>query len=131
MPVGEFTLTGWETWLWADAAGMQRPDGAVPLVIAYMVAMRGGPDTAELMGLLDTKTDGVLFGELTFTRHRPLTVDTTYRVAARFTSVERKSGRRTGPFDLARLQHSLTPIGVDSPSVHMEQSWVVPRESDS
>lgn len=119
--VGTCTLAPWEAWLWSDAAGSKE----LPISAAYLIVTRAGPTITELMAMLDTKADGVLFGNLDIDLEQPLRTGTEYTVMSTFRSVERRIGRRTGPFDLVRLVHTLSTV--EGPAAEIGQTWIVPR----
>jgi hypothetical protein len=72
-------------------------------------------------------SDGPMFGEHQTTVHRPLQVGATYRVTGGITSVDRKVGRTTGPFDVVGYQMELHD---EADGVHVATCWnsiVFPR----
>lgn len=50
-----------------------------------------------------TLRTGALFGRGVITFHRPLMIGATYAISSRITGAERKSGRRSGTFDLVTV----------------------------
>jgi hypothetical protein len=132
-PGGSYRLPSYESWLWSDAVGaVPDPEYAHP-EIAYMIGLQGGgASISDIMQLLEADQDsGVLFGGLSFEFGRPLRPETTYEVAGRVVSVERKEGRKAGVFDRATFVHELTEAGTDELSASITHVWIFPREAGS
>jgi hypothetical protein len=52
--------------------------------------------------------DGPMLGGIEFELTRPIEVDRAYRATGAILGVERKTGRRTGAFDLMRMRVALS-----------------------
>ena len=134
-PGGEYTVHPWRAWLLADAVLAEppslldpEPQVAHPL-LAWMAATGAmGISWDELFTWFDaTAADGPVFGEHETTLHRPLVVGATYRVAGSIVSAQRKTGRRTGVFDVVGYSMDLADTSDD---VHTATCWnsiVFPR----
>ncbi len=75
-----------------------------------------------------THDAGVVFGGGTWQIAQPLRVGAEYRVRAHVSSVERKTGRRAGTFDVIELTHEVEPA--DAPGEHLlrtTETFIVPR----
>jgi hypothetical protein len=133
-PGGRHTLAPHEAWLWDDAVGAVPDRTLAHPGIAYMVGLHGGgASIQDIMDVLGTDNDaGVMMAGLEFDVHEPLRPGATFDVEGEITSVVRKCGKRTGPFDLVGFEHRLTAVedGVRSeagPDVVVRHMWLVPR----
>lgn len=108
-PGGDYTLTASRAWLIADALGDDPWDPTPHPVLAWMAGVGAmGVTWDELFAWFGaTADDGPMFGEHRTTMHRPLTGGATYRVSGRIVSVQRKSGRRAGVFDVVAYELDL------------------------
>lgn len=131
-PGGEYHLPGYVAWLWADAVMAQPGEASAHPGIAYMIGLHGGgASIQDIMDLLQTSADaGVQFGEIEFSFNAPVRPEATYHVDGEVLSVERKQGRRTGPFDLATFQHRLRLDPAGPVVVAITHTWVIPRPDD-
>jgi hypothetical protein len=108
-PGGEFAVEPWRAWLVADVA-LDEPGGQVAHPVFVWLAATGamGITWDQLFAWFGaTAADGPMFGEHESTVHRPLGVGRTYVVSGHVTSVDRKVGRSTGPFDVIGYQLEL------------------------
>jgi pantothenate kinase/acyl dehydratase len=99
-------------------------------VFAHLANQGGlGITFEDLMAAVGASAaDGVVIGSGTFDFHRPITVGASYVVRASVIGVERKHGRRMGPFDAITLQFDL--VDVDGRLVvTMTEVYIVPRRS--
>jgi hypothetical protein len=130
-PGGHYTLEPWRAWLLADALGDDPADPQPHPVMAWMAAVGGmGITWDELFEWFDaTADDGPMFGEHQTTLHRPLQTGATYRVSGRITSVDRKTGRRAGVFDVVGYE-----LYLHEGQAHVATCWnslVLPRRSEA
>lgn len=128
-PGGAYHLPDYVSWLWTDAVTAAPDPAAAHPGIAYMVALHGGrASIQDIMDLLGTAADaGVQFGEVAFEFDGVLSPGATYQVDGEVLAVQRKAGRRTGPFDLATFQHRLREQAGGPPVATVTHTWVVPR----
>jgi hypothetical protein len=113
--------------------GAGEPDGdAAHPAYAYIATRVGcGLGVEEILALVGaTKEDGPMVGSLELDFEQPLLVGGTYTVSGEVTSVERKSGRRIGTFDLLGFELRLVDSAGDV-AVVCTQSWVLPRRVDA
>lgn len=108
-PGGCYTVEGWRAWLVADALLDDPWDPTPHPVLAWMAGVAGmGMSWDDLFAWFDASAeDGPMFGEHTTTLYRPLETEVTYEVAGRIVSVQRKSGRRAGVFDVVGYELDL------------------------
>lgn len=130
-PGGTYRLPAYETWLWADAVGATPdPDAAHP-GMAYVVGLLGaGASIQDIFGLLGADANsGVLFGRIEMAFLSPLVPDREYRVDGEVLTVERKHGKRTGPFDRVTFRHHIYATGHDDgqPVAVVTHTWIFPR----
>ncbi|MEU7693786.1 MaoC family dehydratase N-terminal domain-containing protein [Microbispora hainanensis] len=121
-PGGVFTVEPWRAWLVADTV-LGEPGGEVAHPLFVWLAATGamGVTWDELFAWFGaTADDGPMFGEHETTVHRPLRVGATYRVSGEITSVDRKSGRSTGPFDVVGYRLRLHDA---ADGVHVADCW--------
>ena len=127
-PGGATTLGKHVAWLWADAAmTAPDPDVAHPS-LGYVLAVRGGVSIEQLFALLDTSPEaGVVFGECTLDFERSLTPGRDYSLEGEIVSVERKSGRRSGPFDRLTFQVRIIDADDGGTVCTNTNTWIIPR----
>jgi hypothetical protein len=129
-PGGTYTLPGYLTWLWADAA-LAPPDAEVAHPsLGYFVAMQGlGVSIGDIFDLFDATADsGVMFGETELEFAGILTPGATYAIEAEITGVERKSGRRAGVFDKLTFVSRVSDQDSGEPVVTNTNTWIFPRK---
>jgi hypothetical protein len=108
-PGGEYILFPWRVWLVADTL-LDDPWDEVPHpVLAWMAGVAGmGITWDDLFGWFDARAaDGPVFGEHETTLYMPLETGATYQVSGRIVSVDRKTGRRAGTFDVVGYELDL------------------------
>ena len=130
-PGGSYTLEPWRAWLLADALGDDPAEEQPHPVMAWMAAVGGmGITWDELFEWFDaTADDGPMFGEHRTTLHMPLRPAATYRVSGKITSVDRKTGRRAGTFDIVGYE-----LYLHDGDGHVATCWnslVLPRRSEA
>lgn len=109
-PEGSFTIAPSEAWLTADAvASPPLPDGvAHPMYVYYAGLVGMGLSLDDLFALVGaTAADGPMFGEAQLDFVRPLRIGETLTVAGTVTDVARKSGAKTGTFDIVTFRLEL------------------------
>jgi hypothetical protein len=108
---GTFVLSAERNRRFADSVGAD--PGADPTINALWLLTSGlhelDPNLADLFiqAGCDIDTDGPMLGGSEMTIHRRLELDTEYRADGEVVGLERKTGRRTGVFDLLRVRASL------------------------
>lgn len=116
-------------WLWADAAQAQQSQEYVHPSYVLLMSLKGeASGVPEILSLVDfAPEDGGLAGGYDLEFFAPLRPDVEYRVEAEITSVERKHGKRMGPFDL--LTFLVTVIDpADGQTVATNTTrWMLPR----
>jgi hypothetical protein len=117
LPGGTTTIEGWENVLFCDAVGCEPlPDRLAHPAFLFHLPLRGaGLDIAGMLALgRPDSPDGVRAGGYRWTLHRPLRVDTPYRVTGSVIRAERKRGRRAGVMDAVTFRFDLfdgeTPV---------------------
>lgn len=110
-----------------SVAARPRSDGSAHPIYAYIAAQRAmGWTVDEFLRVCDSKPeDGPLMAGCRFVFARSLRVGATYAVTGEITDAERKTGRRTGVFDLVSFQLRLACQ--EEPAVTMASTWVLPR----
>ena len=108
-PGGRYTVASWRAWLTADAVGDDPWDEHPHPVLAWMASVGGmGLTWDELFAWFGAAAaDGPMFGEHRTTVHTGLRRDATYDVTGRIVSVDRKTGRRAGTFDVVGYELDL------------------------
>jgi hypothetical protein len=117
LPGGTTTIERWENALFCDAVGSAPlPDGLAHPAFLFHVPLRGvGLDVAGMLALGRPESEeAVRAGGYRWTLHRPLRVDTPYRVTGEVVRAERKRGRRAGLMDAVTFRFDLfdgeTPV---------------------
>lgn len=111
LPEGTFTISAADDRRLAPLVGAEPTrDGTANPLWAFVATQRGiGLELEELLAMADFDVaDGPMVGECRIEFAGPLLVDRTYRVSGEIEHVERKTGRRTGTFDLMRVRYGLT-----------------------
>jgi hypothetical protein len=112
LPAGTFVLTADARRAFADAVlGDPEADPSVDALWIFTSGLRGmGVDLVEVFASAGCSMteDGPMLGGIEFELSRPIEVDRPYAATGRILSVERKTGRRTGTFDLMRLRVALS-----------------------
>jgi hypothetical protein len=111
LPAGTATIERWENALLCDALGVfPPPDGLAHPAFLFHVPLRGvGLDVAGLLALGRPESEeAVRAGGYRWTLHRPLRVDTPYRVSGEVVAAERRRGRRAGPMDVVTFRFALS-----------------------
>jgi hypothetical protein len=134
LPGGEYTIEPYVNWLVNDI--VEAPAGAVTDAVvahplfAYIASARGKglawDDVFEICGA--TAADGPMFGEHRSELLRPLVPGETVSVSAEFTTAVRKSGRKTGVFDVIGFEMTLTGSDGDV-AARTYSSVVYPRRA--
>jgi hypothetical protein len=112
LPAGTFVLTAETRRAFADAV-LGDPD-ADPSVDALWIFTSGlpgmGVDLVEVFASVGCSMteDGPMLGGTELELNRPIEVDRPYRATGTILGVERKTGRRTGTFDLMRVRVALS-----------------------
>jgi len=132
-PGGTYTLPGWLSWLWADAAQLPPDDDAAHPALAYIVAMQGaGVSIQDIFDLMDATADsGVMFGECQLDYHGIMRPGATYECDGEIIEVQRKSGRRAGVFDKLSFRVGLREPGAAEPVAVCTNTWIFPRAAGS
>jgi hypothetical protein len=107
-PGGRFTPEPYFNWLTCDcvlAPALIGAGSAHPLIV-YMATQAGlGLSLEELFTLfLGRSEDGPMLGEWGMECHAPVHVGTSYEVSGAVTEVQRKTGRKTGVFDIIKFE---------------------------
>jgi hypothetical protein len=126
-PGGIAKAEPWQNQLWCDAVCARDTAPLVHPMLAYYIAVEGAGFTfQDFFDLLDGDADsGIVAGEQSLAFEQPLYIRTEYAVTGEIKSVVRKSGRRTGPFDIATFELRLRHEGVTVATTR--SSFVFPR----
>lgn len=126
-----FTIEPYEHWLMADTVlSPPLPEGVAHPMYAYYATQTGMRlSLSELFALVHAKDeDGVMLGETRLELRRPLRVGATYAVRGQVVDVTRKSGRRTGTFDVMTFRLELLDDGGDVVAT-TQSSFIFPRRN--
>jgi hypothetical protein len=128
-PAGTYTIAPWEDRVLRDAIGapLAAGDEAHPLW-GYIAAQSGiGTDVDGILEPTGARPEeGTMIASCEIAYDEPLRVGVEYRATGEIVGLERKHGRKTGPFDLFTFQIDLTaPSGTRA--VRMTAVWVLPR----
>jgi hypothetical protein len=112
LPAGTFVLTADARRRFADAVlGDPAADPSIDALWIFTSGLRGmGVDLSEVFAAAGCSMteDGPMLGGIEFELHRPIEVDRPYTATGEVLAVERKTGRRTGAFDLMRMRVALS-----------------------
>lgn len=130
-PGGRTVVPAWMNRLWCDAVAA--PGDTAPHVhpmLVYYAAVQGsGVDFQDIFDLLEGSADsGVMVGEQRFDFRAPMQVGHEYEVEGGMTDVIRKSGRRTGTFDIATFELRVRDGHGGDPLAISTTSFVFPRQ---
>lgn len=129
LPEGTFTLTADRRRRFAEAVlGDPAADASVDALWIFTSGFGGlGIDLTEVFALAGCSMveDGPMLGGCTFELHRPIEVDRPYRASGEILGVERKTGRRTGAFDLLHVRVALSDDGGEAAAA--TATYVLPR----
>lgn len=117
LPEGSFTITDADEAALAETLGTTaRTDGTANPSWAYYATQRGiGISVAGLCELADFDVeDGPMLGAIQLACHAPIRTGVPYRVTGEISSIVRKTGRKTGVFDLMTFtEHLVDPDGTE------------------
>jgi hypothetical protein len=131
-PGGTYTVEPYVNWLTCDcvlAPELAVGDAAHPLLV-YMAGQAGiGLSLTELFAICSASSeDGPMLGEWGMQINRPLEVGAEYAVSGGITDAVRKSGKKTGVFDIVRFGIELrSTIGSAEPDALLHSSFIYPR----
>lgn len=131
-PGGTYTAEPHVNWLTCDCVLAPELDesGAAHPLLVYMAGQAGiGLSLAELFALCRaTSEDGPMLGEWGMEVSRPIQVGTEYTVTGGITDVVRKTGKKTGVFDVVRFELELrSSVGSADPDALVHSSFIYPR----
>lgn len=128
-PAGRFTVEPWADRILRDTLGAPAAvAGEAHPLWGYLGAQMGiGVDVAGLMAPADARPeDGTMLASAAVDYHRDVRVGVPYDVTGEIVGLERKVGRRTGPFDLLSFFIDLhEPDGTHA--IRMAAVFVLPR----
>ncbi|MGE5156334.1 MAG: hypothetical protein ACM3JP_02435 [Betaproteobacteria bacterium] len=131
-PGGTYTLEPYVNWLTCDcvlAPELIDAGSAHPLLV-YMATQAGlGLSLEELFALfLGSSEDGPMLGEWGMDVHSPVHVGVTYSVSGGIIGVQRKTGKKTGVFDIIQFELELRPAEhPDELAAVTRSSFIFPR----
>jgi hypothetical protein len=131
LPEGSFTIEPEAHRVFTDAvfAGPWPYETAHPLFLHIVAHCGKGMPLDEFFALIGTELEaGVTFGQGKLEYLQPLRIGATYRVATEIVGVERKHGRRRGPFDVVTTRQDVFDAAGTLAGVSTE-SYVVPKEA--
>ena len=131
-PGGTYTVEPYVNWLTCDSvlAGDLTASGAAHPLLVYMAGQAGiGLSLAELFALCRASSeDGPMLGEWGMEVNRPIQVGAEYAVSGGITDVIRKTGKKTGVFDVVRFGIELRSTGGSAePDALLHSSFIYPR----
>ena len=132
MPGGTRTLEKWWVTLVLDAMECSPEDGASHPTFVFLIATGSmGWTWNELFEVFHaTEADGPMFGETNTTVQAPLQIGETYRVQGEIVSAARKTGKKTGVFDIVGYRLDVLDAG-DRLVASTTNSIVFPRRGES
>lgn len=131
-PGGTYTLESYLNWLTCDcvvAPELAKAGSAHPLMV-YLATQAGlGLTLEELFELFKGKSeDGPMLGEWGMEVYSPVQVGASYAVSGAVTGVQRKTGKRTGVFDIIHFELQLrTTADPDALVAVTRSSFIFPR----
>jgi hypothetical protein len=131
-PGGTFTPEPYFNWLTIDAvlAPELVKSGAAHPLIVYMATQAGmGLSLQELFDMfLGKSEDGPMLGEWGMEVHSPVQVGTKYTVTGGIVGVQRKTGKKTGVFDIIQFELQLREASAPDDLVAVTRSsFIFPR----
>ena len=131
-PGGTYTIEPYVNWLTCDCvlAPELAASGAAHPLLVYMAGQAGiGLSLADLFALCRASSeDGPMLGEWGMELNRPLEVGAEYAVSGGITHVVRKTGKKTGVFDVVRFGIELrSTAGSAEPDALLHSSFIYPR----
>jgi hypothetical protein len=134
-PDGSVTAHAHMARFWAEATGLEYdPDIIHPSFVLFL-ALDGVESTIEeLLAPLDTRPqDGGIAGGTGLELLGEVRIGETYVVGGEITAVERKNGRRTGPFDRITFTATMREVGSGEAVAKTDTVWIVarPQERDA
>ena len=129
-PGGAYTIEPWRSWLTNDTVLASQADEFAHPVFVFIAAVGAmGMSWDDLFIWFGTSAaEGPMFGQCRIAVALPLRIGQTYRVSGGIVSATRKSGRRTGVFDLVEYELTLsTQAGEHAASCR--NSIVFPRRT--
>ncbi|WP_214407545.1 hypothetical protein [Pseudonocardia lacus] len=130
IPGGSWRLADHENWLGHDAL-YSTPEQAPHPVMAFVAAQRGlGVTVAELFALWGTDmADGPMLTESSLEFPGEFRAGVDYEVSGTVESVQRKSGRTMGEFDLLTARFELAER-VGAPVAVVRNVYALPRRAE-
>jgi hypothetical protein len=129
-PGGRVTAHGHLGWLWADAAHAEQRPGVLHPSYALMLGYEGvGATIDQILEVVDSHGEsGTVAGGARLDISHPLRPDAVYDVTAEITGMERKEGRKMGPFDRFTFAIALTDAETGELAITVTHYWMVPRK---
>jgi len=130
LPGGTYALGGQRHADLMRAMGSTAPaDGSAHPVAGWLIAFGGmGVTIGELFEAVGVPMeDGPMLGGCKLELHRPLGIETAYAVTARIATIEEKTGRKLGRFDVMTLKISCAEPGGE-PAADCTARIVLPRK---
>ena len=131
LPEGSFTIDPEDHRIFCDAVFAEGWTGDVahPMFL-HLVAHCGKGPLEDFFELIGTRLEaGVTFGQGQLDYHAPLRIGATYRVITEIAEVERKQGRRRGPFDVVTCH--IDVFDGDELVGRSRESYVVPVREEA
>lgn len=131
-PGGTYTAEPYVNWLTCDcvlAPELANAGSAHPLLV-YMATQAGiGLSLEELFELFKGKSeDGPMLGEWGMEVYSPLQIGASYTVSGGITGVQRKTGKKTGVFDIIQFELQLRATSdADTLVAVTRSSFILPR----
>jgi acyl-CoA thioesterase FadM len=128
-PGGSATLPAHRAWFWEDAIYAKHDPRVVhPSYVLLMSAAGAGATIEEILGLVDfAPEEGALAAAYDLEFDAPLRAEATYWVEGQVTEVERKRGRRLGPFDQLTFTVTITDTASGDLVATVKTTWMLPR----
>jgi len=129
-PGGTYTVEPYVNWLTCDCVLAPELGGAAHPLLVYMAGQAGiGLSLEELFALCSASSeDGPMLGEWGMQINRPLEVGAEYAVSGGITDAVRKTGKKTGVFDIVQFGIELrSTAGSAEPDALLHSSFIYPR----
>jgi hypothetical protein len=130
LPPGTTTIRPWEDGILRLTVEAPPGAGEPHALWAMAGAIRGlGTDIDGILGVVGaTAADGPMVASCDIEYLAPLRFDVAYDVTGQVLGLERKVGRKTGPFDLYTFELCLSADG--AVATRLTFVWVIPRRDE-
>jgi hypothetical protein len=133
-PRGEYTLQGHVAWLWSDSIMAEPSTEVMNPTLGHYVALHGAGvsigEIIELMGGDPATGGGSMLGRVEVEFSGALRVGTTYLIESEIVKVDRKRGKRVGPFDRLEFVARVNEKESGQQVLESTNTWVFIRKEE-